>query len=78
MKAVVIDRYKPSNSGRLADVPDPVPGDGQVLVAVDAAGVNLLDSKIRSGEFKFILPYRMPLILGPIALDGTRLDTPER
>jgi NADPH:quinone reductase-like Zn-dependent oxidoreductase len=26
--------------------------------------VNLLDSKIRSGEFKFILPCRMPLILG--------------
>ena len=27
-------------------------------------GVNLLDSKIRSGEFKLVLPYRMPLILG--------------
>ncbi len=29
-----------------------------------AAGVNLLDSKIRNGEFKRILPYRLPLILG--------------
>jgi NADPH:quinone reductase-like Zn-dependent oxidoreductase len=34
------------------------------LVHVFAAGVNLLDSKIRNGEFKLILPYRLPLILG--------------
>ena len=64
MKAFIIDRYKPSDGGRIADVPEPVPADGQVLVQIHAAGVNLLDSKIRSGEFKFILPYRMPLILG--------------
>jgi len=35
-----------------------------VLVQVHAAAVNLLDSKIRNGEFKLILPYRLPLILG--------------
>ena len=60
MKAFVIDRYKPRDGGRIADVPDPVPADGQVLVQIHAAGVNLLDAKIRSGEFKLILPYRMP------------------
>ncbi|WP_295951242.1 NADP-dependent oxidoreductase [Rhodoferax sp.] len=38
--------------------------DDEVLVQVHAAGVNLLDSKIRDGEFKLILPYRLPLILG--------------
>ena len=64
MKAFIIDRYKPTDGGRIADVPEPVPADGQVVVQIYAAGVNLLDSKIRSGEFKFILPYRMPLILG--------------
>lgn len=31
---------------------------------VHAAGVNALDSKIRSGEFKLILPYRAPFVLG--------------
>ena len=31
---------------------------------IHAAGVNPLDSKIRDGEFKLILPYRLPLILG--------------
>src|SRR5205823_2063146 len=35
-----------------------------VMVQIHAAGVNLLDSKIRAGEFKRILPYRLPLILG--------------
>lgn len=34
------------------------------MVQVHAAGLNLLDSKIRTGEFKLVLPYRFPLILG--------------
>lgn len=43
---------------------DPELRENDVLVQVHAAGVNPLDSKIRSGEFKLILPYRLPLILG--------------
>lgn len=39
-------------------------GEDEVMVEVHAAGVNLLDSKIRDGEFKLILPYRLPLVLG--------------
>jgi NADPH:quinone reductase-like Zn-dependent oxidoreductase len=35
-----------------------------VLVRIHAAGVNLLDAKIRDGEFKPILPYRPPFVLG--------------
>jgi NADPH:quinone reductase-like Zn-dependent oxidoreductase len=31
---------------------------------VEAAGLNPLDEKIRAGEFKQILPYKLPLILG--------------
>ena len=45
-------------------MPDPVLREGDVLVQVHAAGVNVLDSKIRDGEFKLLLPYRLPLILG--------------
>src|SRR6476660_4551266 len=62
MRAFIIDRYK--DGGRIAEVPEPVVGKKDVLVEVHAAGVNALDSKIRSGEFKLILPYRLPLILG--------------
>lgn len=35
-----------------------------VLVEIRAASVNLLDNKIRDGDFKLILPYRLPLVLG--------------
>ncbi|TXH86875.1 MAG: NADP-dependent oxidoreductase [Rhodoferax sp.] len=64
MKAFVLDGYGKKRALRLADVPEPELRDDEVLVQVHAAGVNLLDSKIRDGEFKLILPYRMPLILG--------------
>ena len=64
MKAYVLDRYGKNTALRLADVPEPPLRDDEVLVEVHAAGVNLLDSKIKGGEFKPILPYRLPLILG--------------
>jgi NADPH:quinone reductase-like Zn-dependent oxidoreductase len=62
MKAFVVTEYK----GQLheADVPEPVVGAHDVLVQVGAAGLNQLDEKIRTGEFKQILPYKLPLILG--------------
>jgi len=65
MKAFVVDRYGKKRALRLADVPAPELRDDEVWVEVHAAGVNLLDSKIRDGEFKLILPYRLPLISGP-------------
>ena len=64
MKAFVLDGYGKKRALRLVDVPEPELRDDEVLVQVHAAGVNLLDFKIRAGEFKLILPYRMPLILG--------------
>lgn len=64
MKAFVVDRYRKQAALRLADMPIPELREDEVLVEVHAAGVNLLDAKIRSGEFKLILPYRLPLILG--------------
>ena len=62
MKAFIVDRYK--GKLRFGDMPDPELRDHDVLVQIYAAGVNPLDSKIRDGEFKLILPYRLPLILG--------------
>ena len=64
MKAFIVDRYGSSDNVRAAEMPDPEVGENDVLVQVRAAGVNLLDSKIRNGEFKQILPYRLPVILG--------------
>jgi NADPH:quinone reductase-like Zn-dependent oxidoreductase len=64
MKAFVVDKYKKKGALRLADVPEPELREDDVLVRVHATGVNLLDSKIRDGEFKLILPYRPPFVLG--------------
>ncbi len=63
MKAFVIDRYG-KHPGHLGEVPEPEPGSNDVLVRVHASSVNLLDSKISKGEFKLILPYAFPLIMG--------------
>jgi NADPH:quinone reductase-like Zn-dependent oxidoreductase len=64
MKAFVVDRYGKKDGVRIGEMPDPEVRENDVLVQVHAAAVNLLDSKIRNGEFKLILPYRLPLILG--------------
>jgi NADPH:quinone reductase-like Zn-dependent oxidoreductase len=64
MKAFVVDKYKKQGTLRRADMPEPALGADDVLVQIHAAGVNLLDSKIRDGEFKLFLPYHPPFILG--------------
>lgn len=64
MKAFVVDKYSKNGTLRLAEMPEPKLGDSDVLVEVHAAAVNLLDSKVKTGEFKLILPYRRPFILG--------------
>src|SRR3954453_15761971 len=62
MKAYLVKRYKsPMEAG---DAPEPTVGDHDVLVDIHAAGVNLLDAKVRDGEFKLFLPYKAPFILG--------------
>ena len=64
MKAFVLERYGKGGALRSVEMPIPELRDDEVLVEVHAAGVNVLDAKIRSGEFKLILPYRLPLVLG--------------
>jgi NADPH:quinone reductase-like Zn-dependent oxidoreductase len=64
MKAFILDRYKKKGTLRLGELPVPESEPNDVLVEVHAAGLNLLDSKIRDGEFKRILPYQPPFVLG--------------
>jgi NADPH:quinone reductase-like Zn-dependent oxidoreductase len=64
MKAFIVDRYGSKDGVRAGDMPEPELWEDDVLVQIHAAGVNLLDAKIRDGEFKRFLPYRFPLILG--------------
>jgi NADPH:quinone reductase-like Zn-dependent oxidoreductase len=64
MRAFVVERYGDADSVRAGDVPDPHVGDDDVLVRIHAASVNPLDLKTRDGDFKAILPYRTPFVLG--------------
>jgi NADPH:quinone reductase-like Zn-dependent oxidoreductase len=64
MKAFILDRYGKQRALQAAELPTPRLRDDEVLVQVHAAGVNRLDAKIRDGEFKRVLPYRLPLVLG--------------
>ena len=64
MKAYVIDAYKKNAPLVLRDVPQPKVGPNDLLVNVRAVGLNLIDAKVRDGEYKIMLPYKPPLIAG--------------
>lgn len=64
MKAFTIQKYDKKGALKLTDIPVPILKEDEVLVEIHAAGINPLDAKIKSGEFKLILPYTFPLILG--------------
>ncbi|MEU4547673.1 NADP-dependent oxidoreductase [Nonomuraea dietziae] len=64
MRAFILHRYGDQAGVRAGDVPDPQVGADDVLIRIHAASVNPLDLKTRDGEFKAILPYRVPFILG--------------
>lgn len=64
MQAFVVKKYGKKEILQLTQVAEPTINDHEVLVQVHATGVNLLDSKIRDGEFKLLLPYKPPFVLG--------------
>ena len=64
MKAVVLHEYGGPEKLKYEDVPDPVAGEGEVLVRQSATSVNPIDWKMRSGEAKAHFPVEFPAILG--------------
>ena len=57
MKAIRVERTGGPDVLRLEDVPVPAPVPGQVLIRVDAAGVNFVDVYHRTGLYPASLPY---------------------
>jgi len=57
MKAIRVHEFGPPEVMRLEEMPDPKPGDGTVVVRVRAAGVNPVDTYLRSGSYP---PQRLP------------------
>jgi NADPH:quinone reductase-like Zn-dependent oxidoreductase len=74
VRAVVIHETGGPEVLRVEEVPEPEPGDGEVLVRVEAAGVNRFDLNQRAGGAS-----KFPLVLSSIGdAAGTRVDTGER
>ena len=57
MKAIQIQKTGGPEVLRIAEVPIPEPGPGQVLIRVEAAGVNFIEIYFRKGTYKAALPY---------------------
>src|SRR5580700_7158007 len=70
MKAIVIHQYGGPEVLKFEDYPDPVPGQGEVLVRVAATGVNPIDYKRRAGLTKDFYPLHFPGLIG-VDMAGT-------
>ena len=66
MQAIQVFDYGERDALRLADVPPPVPGEGEALVRLRYAGVNFIDVYMRKGLYRHSDTYgaELPIILG--------------
>lgn len=64
MKAFIVKSYGKKEKLHLTDWTEPIVKENDILVQVHSAGVNLLDSLIRNGDFKLFLPYKPPFVNG--------------
>ena len=63
MRAFVVTQY--SKDGiHATELPKPKVGNSDVLVPVSAASINPLDKMVRNGEFKQLLKYKTPFVIG--------------
>ena len=64
MKAYTIQKYSKTAPLQLLEMEEPSIQENEILVEIHAASLNQLDSKLKNGDFKALLPYTFPLILG--------------
>lgn len=79
MKAAIIKKYG-NEPLQIEDISKPVVGDNDVLVEVHSASINPVDFKIKNGDLKMLLHYKMPLTLGQdfagiVTAVGNNVDT---
>lgn len=62
MKAIQLEEFSGAEAMRYVDVPDPEPGDGEVVVDVARAGVNFADTHVTRNDY--LAKQELPLIPG--------------
>jgi NADPH:quinone reductase len=62
MRAVQIQEFGGPEVLEVTDIPTPEPGEGEVLIKVEAAGMNFADTHQR--ENSYLARYELPLVLG--------------
>jgi len=62
MRAFAIEAF--GEEGSIRELPDPVPGEGEVLVRVKVAGMNATDIFVMAGFMKDYVEHRFPLVIG--------------
>ena len=64
MQALILTAYGKTGALALAEVTRPVAAPGEILVQVHAAGLNPVDNAIVKGEFKPLLKFELPAVMG--------------
>jgi NADPH:quinone reductase len=75
MRAIQIEEFGGPEVLKVTDVPVPEPGDGEVLIRVNRAGMNYADTHQRTNDY--LARYELPLVPGG-EVAGVRDDTGER
>ena len=80
MRAIIVDEFGPPERLRVAEVPSPQPGLGEVLVEVHAAPVNYVDLLVVGGTYQFLparpfIPGKGPA--GVVMALGPGVDVPQ-
>ena len=73
MRAITVSNYEAGPS--VTELPTPQAGPGQVLIAIQAAGMNPMDMQMASGDWK-PAPARFPMVLGADLAGTVRDDGP--
>src|SRR5881296_110827 len=77
MKAIRVHTPGGPEALRYEDVEQPTPGPGQVLVKIEAAGVNFIDVYQRTGHYKVPVPFTLGQeAAGPVAAVGPGVAEP--
>jgi NADPH:quinone reductase-like Zn-dependent oxidoreductase len=64
MKAFLLKRYGKTNQFSFAYIPKPTIKSNEILVQIQAVGLNPIDNKIPTGTFKPIIKFQLPATMG--------------